>query len=62
MSKHNQSAQYDISEFINGQRDCKDGVPHKEGSESYNAGYSAEYELQQINDYRSLKNGHQSTH
>ena len=40
---------YDINEFIDGQKDCRDGVPHKAGmSESYDAGYSAEYQLEQI--------------
>lgn len=40
---------YDIHEFVNGQQDCKNGVPHSEGrSESYNIGYSFEYEMAQI--------------
>lgn len=40
---------YDVHEFVHGQRDCKNGVPHKDGTESYNAGYSAQYQLEQIN-------------
>lgn len=40
---------YDINEFIDGQKDCRDGVPHKAGmSESYDRGYSVQYELQEI--------------
>lgn len=40
----------DTFEFIRGQADCREGVPHKEGqSESYDAGYGAEYQLQEIN-------------
>ena len=37
-----------IKEFIKGQQDCKDGKQHKDGSESYNQGYAAQYELEQI--------------
>lgn len=41
---------YNLMEFIRGQSDCKKGVPHKQGqSESYDAGYGAEYQLEQIN-------------
>jgi hypothetical protein len=40
---------YDVIEFVNGQQDCKDGVPHKDGmGESYDAGYRVQYELEQI--------------
>lgn len=40
---------YDIGDFIQGQRDCHDGVPHEAGkSESYDAGYSTQYEIEQI--------------
>ena len=36
-------------EFLRGQRDCKDGVPHKPNqSESYDRGYAAQYESEQI--------------
>lgn len=37
-----------ILEFIKGQEDCKAGKPHNGGSESYNSGYSAQYQLEQI--------------
>lgn len=41
---------YDVFDFVRGQADCRDGVPHKDGNgESYDAGYRCEYELEQIN-------------
>lgn len=41
---------YNIVEFVNGQQDCKNGISHKNGmTESYSAGYSCQYELEQIN-------------
>lgn len=41
---------YVVSEFIDGQQDCRDGKPHFDGKgESYDAGYSAQYALEQIN-------------
>lgn len=46
---------YDINEFIDGQRDCRDGVPHKDGTESYNAGYAAQYQLEQIQGARYVR-------
>lgn len=39
---------YDVSEFVRGQRDCRDGVEHRERGESYTAGYRCEYELEQM--------------
>lgn len=40
---------YDPFDFIRGQADCREGIPHKSGqSESYDAGYSAEYQLTEI--------------
>ena len=42
------ASNYDISEFINGQDDCKNGVEHESKTPSYNAGYSAQYQLEQI--------------
>ena len=39
---------YDTKEFIEGQRDCRDGKLAKQNaSVSYNAGYGAQYELEQ---------------
>lgn len=40
---------YDIQDFVRGQKDCRAGVPHVSGkSESYDRGYSFEYEFEQI--------------
>lgn len=40
---------YDVFDFVRGQADCRDGVPHKDGNgESYDAGYRCEYELEQV--------------
>ncbi len=37
------------SDFLRGQRDCKDGRPHKSGqSHSYDRGYGAQYEKEQL--------------
>ena len=36
-------------DFLNGQRDCKEGVAHEAGkSKAYNDGYSAQYEFDQV--------------
>jgi len=40
--------QYNPVEFVQGQQDCEQGKPHKDGTESYNAGYATQYELEQI--------------
>ena len=34
-------------DFLRGQRDCKAGVPHKDGTVDYNRGYSAQFEIQE---------------
>ena len=34
-------------DFLQGQRDCRDGIPHKSGSDAYNRGYAAEYASEQ---------------
>lgn len=39
---------YNVIEFVNGQQDCRDGGPHRDKCESYNAGYRTQYELEQI--------------
>lgn len=39
---------YDVFEFIQGQTDCREGVPHKSGTESYDAGYQTEYAREQM--------------
>lgn len=39
----------DVSAFIDGQQDCRDGVPHQAGKgESYDMGYRFEYEMGEI--------------
>ena len=40
--------QYNPLEFVQGQQDCEQGKPHVKGSDSYNAGYSTQYELEQM--------------
>jgi hypothetical protein len=45
----NVAVNYSIGEFLDGQRDCRDGVKHQDGKgESYDAGYRTEYELESI--------------
>ena len=45
---------YDIHDFVHGQKDCRAGVPHVAGkSESYDQGYSFEYNLLEIFSARS---------
>lgn len=34
-------------DFLRGQRDCQNGIPHTTGSESYNRGYAAQYQHEQ---------------
>jgi len=47
-----------INEFIDGQKDCRAGKPHKPGrSKDYDSGYSVEYELEQIRTARSMQRG-----
>ncbi len=44
----------DVSEFMQGQRDCRDGVDHKAGqSDSYDRGYATQYEYEQIQSART---------
>lgn len=44
------ACQYVVSEFVDGQQDCRDGKPHFDGmGESYDAGYSTQYALEQMN-------------
>ena len=45
------------NDFLKGQRDCKDGSPPMENaSDDYLRGYSAQYELEQVQEY--LSRGH----
>jgi len=37
-----------MSDFLQGQRDCKAGIPHKSGKgDNYDYGYNFQYELEQ---------------
>lgn len=39
----------DITDFIQGQKDCAEGIQHKSGmSADYDRGYSTQYELEQV--------------
>ena len=49
------SVQNELFEFIRGQKDCKEGKEHKSGSEHYDRGYAAEYELEQMNTERTSR-------
>ena len=41
-------SEINATEFMQGQKDCQDGISHKAGqSESYDRGYAAEYEKEQ---------------
>ena len=45
-------------EFLRGQRDCQEGLPHQTGeSDAYNRGYATEYEAEQIRTHRSVNHG-----
>lgn len=44
-----------IDWFLKGQRDCKEGIPHKSGfGEYYDRGYAAQYELEQVTTHYGL--------
>jgi len=46
------------SDFIDGQKDCAEGICHKEGmSDAYTKGYSYEYYSEQARTHRSMSNG-----
>lgn len=47
---------FDSSEFLAGQNDCAEGKEHKSGrSESYDRGYSTQYQMEQIRDNQSRR-------
>ena len=47
---------FNSCEFIRGQKDCKNGLPHRENqSESYDRGYAAQYQLEQVLDARTTE-------
>jgi hypothetical protein len=39
-----------LSEYQRGERDCLNGVPHKEQTAAYNKGYAAQYAREQEHD------------
>ena len=39
-----------LQDFEQGERDCLNGVPHKEQTAAYNEGYAAQYAREQEND------------
>lgn len=42
------------NEFLRGQKDCRDGVGHKDGQHpDYDRGYRAEYEIEQLTGVKS---------
>lgn len=44
----------DAMMFLKGQEDCRDGKPHQSGKgESYDRGYSAQYEWEQVQEAMS---------
>lgn len=44
-------------DFIKGQQDCREGIPHTAGSDAYNRGYATQYESEQLDSERTLRNG-----
>lgn len=49
-------SEFNSYEFMRGQKDCRDGFPHREGqSESYDRGYDAQYQLEQVLDGRTTQ-------
>ena len=49
-------------EFLEGQRDCRDGRPHAGGSDAYYRGYSTQYESDQIDTWKSQQAEKQREH
>ena len=48
----------DAMEFLKGQIDCQDGIKHEAGhGDSYDRGYAAQYELEQVQTAESVLNG-----
>lgn len=40
---------FNADEFMRGQRDCAEGIPHQAGrSESYDRGYASQYEWNEL--------------
>ena len=47
-----------IEDFLQGQKDCSQGIPHKDGkSKNYDRGYSYEYWRQEQVAWRAQRHG-----
>lgn len=44
-----------VSDFMRGASDCRNGEPHKAGSDAYNRGFATQYEHEQIKTEASIK-------
>ena len=44
-----------VNDFLLGQMDCQKGVEHKDGSDANNRGYAAQYESEQVNEWKERK-------
>jgi len=42
-----------LRDWLDGCRDCRDGVPHTDKGEAYNRGYAFKYELDQIMEHQN---------
>ena len=50
--------EFDCGEFLQGQRDCKDGVPQSSEDNDYLRGYAAQYEAEQMATALGIRNEH----
>ena len=42
-------------DFLQGQRDCRDGVAHKNKSDAYNRGYATQYASEQAETWNAAR-------
>jgi len=48
------SDQYiEIYEYVDGMKDCREGAEHKNRNPSYNRGYAAEHEMQEVRTHQT---------
>lgn len=45
-------------DFIKGQQDCREGIPHTAGTDAYNRGYATQYEAEQAVTANGLRHEH----
>ena len=45
------------SDFLQGQRDCKEGVPQRRDNDDYLRGYAAQYEKEAVDDWATSEMG-----